>query len=132
MLLLLSWSIYSQIATKPEGDGTGTNPYQIASLENLYWISANPNEWGKCFIQTEDIDASATSGWFGGTGWVPIGTGSAPFLGFYNGQGHTIDNLFINRLSQQYVGLFGFTGDSFWSKWARIENLGVTNVNFNR
>jgi hypothetical protein len=42
MLLLVSWSINAQTAILPSGDGSESNPYQIASLENLYWITANP------------------------------------------------------------------------------------------
>ncbi|MDP3831900.1 MAG: GLUG motif-containing protein, partial [Ignavibacteriaceae bacterium] len=115
--------LFGQTAITPAvGDGTIENPYQIASLENLYWISQYSTEWSKYYIQTADIDASATSGWSGG-GWTPIGSGATPyFSGSYNGQGHTISGLYILR-SVQFQGLFGKTSG------ATIQNLGVTAVN---
>jgi len=54
-----------------------------------------------------DIDASATSGWNGGKGFVPIGTDATRFAGTFDGQGYTITGLYINRPTTQYVGLFG-------------------------
>ncbi|MCK4639941.1 MAG: T9SS type A sorting domain-containing protein [Candidatus Marinimicrobia bacterium] len=117
----LSW----QVDTSPIGDGTSGNPYQIATLNNLYWIPRNPGEWGKYYIQTADIDASFTSTWDSGNGFTPIGNSDIKFTGSYNGQGHTIDGLFINRASTDYVGLFGNIG---FDPSAEIYNIGVTNV----
>ena len=67
----------------------------------------------------------------GGAGWDPIGTTSTTashnltFSGTFRGNGHTIDNLFINRTldSTHAVGLFGRTDAK-----GRIETLGVTNA----
>lgn len=42
-----------------------------------------------------------------GSGWQPIGTNGAPFTGTFEGNGHTISNLYINRGGTMYVGLFG-------------------------
>ena len=56
--------------------------------------------------------------WTTGNGWLPIGTFSAKF----NGNGHTIANLMINRSSADNAGLFGDTSGA-------ITNLGVLNVN---
>ena len=72
MMLLINWGINAQTATMPVGNGTLSNPYQIATLENLYWLTYSYSEWNKYFIQTADIDASSTSGWWTG-GWVPLG-----------------------------------------------------------
>src|SRR6185295_12750856 len=56
-----------------------------------------------------DIDASATSGWNGGLGFNPVGTygGNASnyFNGTFDGLGHTVRGLTINR-STTGVGLF--------------------------
>ena len=60
----------------------------------------------------------------GGNGWLPIGTdisASARFRANFKGNGHTINNLFINRNALDQ-GLFG-------SATGRIETLGVTNAN---
>ena len=75
-----------------------------------------------------DSDASDHSGayWNSGAGWVPIATsadGAVRFSGYFKGNGHTINNLFINR-STNNIGLFGSIHST-----ARIETLGVTNAN---
>jgi trimeric autotransporter adhesin len=65
------------------------------------------------------IDASATSGWNIGEGFAPIGT----FTGNFDGLGHKINNLYINRPNSSQIGLFSWiTGPSF------IRNIGLTNV----
>ena len=47
-----------------------------------------------------------------GKGWQPIGTWSlAAFTGSFDGQGHEIRDLFINRPNESPVGLFGYTGE---------------------
>ena len=107
----------------PNGSGTEADPYQIATLENLQWLSQNSNQWGAYYIQTANIDASATNGWDGGAGFTPIGNSTTQFSGSYDGGGYIISGLFINRTSTEYVGLFGRTYT------ATIFNLGVTNVN---
>ena len=58
-----------------------------------------------------------------GVGWLPFGDGaSTSFDTTFNGNGHVIRNLFINRGSTSNVGLFGFAFS------ARIENLGLVDV----
>ena len=62
ILVLNSFLIADE--TAPSSDnGDLTNPYQMATQDNLLWLSTNYSEWGKCFIQTTNIDASATSTW---------------------------------------------------------------------
>ena len=45
--------------------------------------------------------------WNGGLGWDPIGGNGASFMGVFEGNGHTISNLFIARPTEDFVGLFG-------------------------
>ncbi len=119
----LKWQYPTPDAIAPTaGDGTSGSPYQIAILENLYWIAQNSSRWGYCYIQTANIDASETTGW-GIEGWIPIGDNTIQFTGNYNGDGHIIDGLYISRSGIEYQGLFGKTNT------ATIANLGVTNVN---
>jgi hypothetical protein len=58
-----------------------------------------------------------------GKGWVPIGDSITPFKGSLDGQGYTIEDLFINRPGESDVGLFGSIAES-----AVIENVEVANV----
>ncbi|MFA6719581.1 MAG: hypothetical protein WCS15_10915, partial [Prevotella sp.] len=122
MLLLLQVAVHAQTATVPSGTGTSESPYQIATLSNLYWVSQNSSSWGSHFIQTADIDASPTSSWNSGAGLATIGDDVGDFTGTYDGQGHTISGLYINRPSRDYVGLFGSING------ATIKNLGLVNV----
>ncbi len=68
------------------------------------------------YVQTANIDASPTSPlspnfdsqtWYDNKGLYPIGTLPSPFTGYYDGQNYTIDNLFINRITEDNIGLFG-------------------------
>ncbi|MDD3321187.1 MAG: GLUG motif-containing protein [Paludibacter sp.] len=126
--LCLAFVLQAQTATVPSiGDGSSSNPYQIATLNNLYWLSQNTSEWDKNFIQTTDINASTTSTWDSGAGWTPLGsvvseTSYIAFTGSYNGTGHSISGLTINRPSIGNVGFFGLLYG------ATIQNLGLVNV----
>ncbi len=57
------------------------------------------------------------------TGWLPIGTLAGRFTGIFNGDGHTIFNVQINRDDADYQGLFGALGSA-----ASIRNIGLLNV----
>lgn len=103
------------------GDGTSGNPYQISNLNELYWISQNSASWNKYFVQTANIDAHQTGALE--NGWVPIGATSPYFTGKFNGAGYTIDKLYANPISLDYVGLFGVCSG------ADIKNIGLTNIN---
>ena len=46
------------------------------------------------------------------------------FRGFFDGQGHVISNVVINRPGSDYVGLFGFIGEG-----VQVENLGIEDAN---
>ncbi|MHC1775527.1 MAG: beta strand repeat-containing protein [Lentimicrobium sp.] len=108
---------------EPEGTGTSEDPYQIANLNNLYWLFESETAWDNDFIQTGNIGATRTSLKNTDNGWIPIGNETTPFTGSYDGNGFTIDGLFINQPgAYYYLGLFGNVSG------ATIANLGVINV----
>jgi hypothetical protein len=112
------------IAVYPSsGNGSTANPYQIANINNLYWITQNTSRWTANYIQTADIDASSTAVLNDGDGWVPLGNSSVNFTGNYNGQNFKISGLYINRSSTNYIGLFGILSGSSTT----ISNLGLEN-----
>jgi hypothetical protein len=119
-LIFLLASLLGATPLQPAGSGTQAAPYQIAILANLEWTSQNSASWGSWFIQTADINASATSGWNSGAGWSPIGSNTIQFTGHYDGQGRQIDGLCLNRTSSQFLGFFGRTNG------ATISNLVLT------
>ncbi len=67
-----------------------------------------------------NINASATSTWNSGAGFAPIGSSiTAAFKGIFDGLGHTISNLTMNRPSTSPVGLFGVS-------YGLVRNVGVS------
>ena len=70
-----------------------------------------------------DVD-SDDAYWNNGAGWDPIGRSGSDFLTTFEGNGHTVRNLFIDRPSTNYVGLFGYTD---WK--SDIRNVGLIQVN---
>ena len=98
-------------------------------IRDWYDLDAVRNNWGGEFVLMNDLDsttpgyaelASATAN--GGEGWQPIGTFSNGFHGIFDGQGHEIKDLFINRPGENYTGLFGHLAEGV------IESVGVVNA----
>ncbi|MGV8953444.1 MAG: filamentous hemagglutinin N-terminal domain-containing protein [Cypionkella sp.] len=72
------------------------------------------------YVLGANIDATATSGWNSNAGFMPIGNNTTNFTGSFDGLGHTISNLSINRPSTNHVGLFGKI-----SSTGAIRNVGM-------
>jgi hypothetical protein len=142
LILILSFSSYAQTSIAPSGSGTSSNPYLISSLENLYWISTSliSNSIvftnNTFFLQTNDIDASATSSWT--NKWIPIGgrtsiipsstsdEESREFRGTYNGAGFTISNItYFNSQADNWLnGFFGSVSGTILN--LKLTNLSIT------
>ncbi|MGM0954254.1 MAG: MBG domain-containing protein, partial [Pseudomonadota bacterium] len=89
------------------GSGTGTNLQGIrGGLSGNYVLGAN-------------IDASDTSGWNSSDGFEPIGDNDNNFEGTFDGLGHTISDLTMDRPRSYYQGLFGYISG------AAIRNVGL-------
>jgi len=120
---VLRWQL--NIAAPPpwSGEGTGTEnkPFLITTAEQLndarYYLNAH-------FELGGDIDLGPDYG--AGEGWEPIGAASDPFLGILDGRGYKISGLFINRSSENEVGLFSVTGNGAEISNIRLENIDVT------
>lgn len=82
-------------------------------------LEAIKNNLSGSYILTKDIDLS-------GTDFIPIGSETSPFTGYFSGGKHTIKNLKITNNADNQ-GLFGYT------KGAQIEDLilGSPQVNGN-
>ena len=94
----------------------------LATLANE--VNNGDNKSGKIIYLTSDLDLG---GKFDSEGnaldenisWTPIGTDSNPFSGTFDGNGHIISNMYVNRPNDNYNGLFGYSPNSF------IKNLGI-------
>jgi len=82
------------------GSGTAEDPYVVTTVDDL---QAMENDLSAYYELGGNIDASATSGWNGGAGFVPI----SDFTGQLDGKGHAITSLFIDRTSTTKQALFG-------------------------
>ena len=125
LTVLLSPGSYAETTTAASyagGDGTSGTPYQISTLAELRRLSETTADWAAStyFELTSDIDASDTSTWNDGLGLLTIGNGTDPFLGSFDGNGHVIAGLTINRPSESDVGLFGRAGSG-----SSIQNVGL-------
>lgn len=97
------------------GSGTADDPWQIATavhLDNVRNYLGEENS-DKHFRLTADIRLDR-SPWNIREGWEPIGTkidcwDIPAFHGHFDGAGHTIYGLYINRPEEYYQGLFGYT-----------------------
>ena len=154
-------------AAQTKGSGTRADPYLIHNIFQLQAIagvdhlgnSLQASEFtrnsylygnglaaqlGSHYRLANDVSASITSAWNGGSGFIPIGTGvcnsddtqcdattaarlvygtSVRFSGTFNGANFEISGLTINRQSS-YIGLFGEAGYG-----SIISNLRLTSAN---
>jgi hypothetical protein len=84
------------------GVGTQSNPYQIATVEQLQEIGEFP---ASHYVQVQDIDASSTE-LDSETEFEPIGKEENPFSGTFDGKNYEISNLKIGGYYSQSVGVF--------------------------
>lgn len=124
ILILMQKEVSAQFAG---GDGSSGDPYQITNLTELNEVRNN-DSWGVHFILMNDIDARDTKNWNNGQGWEPIGTADSPnwYRASFDGNGHVIYGLYINRAGTDYVGLFGHISGG--SNVISVKNLGLVDV----
>ncbi len=112
----------------PASCGVNDNVNCISTREELATLATEVNNGdtksGKIYYLTSDIDLggkfdSDGNALDGNTSWTPIGTQSNPFSGIFDGNAHIISNMYVNRASSNYNGLFGAASNSV------IKNLGL-------
>jgi filamentous hemagglutinin family protein len=101
--------------------GTTFIPYML--VNNLTSLQNMNNNLSGNYALGRDIDASATSGWNAGAGFVPVGISAASFTGRFDGQNHIVDRLTIFLPLADSVGMFGYVNSS-----GIIQNVGLTNM----
>lgn len=100
------------------GDANNAGNYTLQGVAHSSMLSGY-------YALGANIDASATQNWNLGAGFKPIGNNSNYFTGNFDGLGHTITGLTINRPTEDNVGLFGVVEN------ASIRNLALVNIMIN-
>ena len=113
-----SFSITAGTFRRYTGTGISTDPFIIF---DVYGLQAMKTNLANSYKLNGNINASVTSGWNAGEGFVPVGTNTTNFTGNFDGAGFAISDLYINSTTLSYVGLFGYTLGS-------IQNLTLTNA----
>ena len=129
--------------TRPNGEGTAENPYQIGTREELYWFARLVN--GKLENEKKNTSANAilTADIIVNEGvldavnkgqvsdfieWEPIGTSNIDdnaYSGTFDGNKHTISGLYFDKTRSYQVGLFGYIGAK-----GKLFNVGVLDSYF--
>ena len=116
------------------GEGTAFYPYYISTPQQLANIMLQDDDGNypyldKYFQLGWDIDMDVAP-FNTGEGWMPIGTEEHPFTGNIDGYGWEISNLYINRPSEDNVGLFGYTQEAciFHINLKDVNIVGKNNV----
>lgn len=107
------------------GSGTKDDPYLISSEQQLDWLRFEVNELGTDtldvyyeLIKSLDFSKYDSDGVLENGNWVPIKT----FKGYFNGKGHSIENLKVIMPNSNDVGVFGDLEN------ATIKNIYLTNL----
>ncbi|MBN1534066.1 MAG: hypothetical protein JXA20_15455 [Spirochaetes bacterium] len=107
------------MATAPSSAASRTVRF-IYTAEGLGAINDDPGtSYDDYYILLADLDLTPYAS---GEGWEPIGTAAAKFTGTFDGNGHVIRNLRIDRAADTSQGLFGTTCN------ALIKDLGLEGV----
>ncbi len=108
-----------------DGLGTEESPYLVYTKEDLNNVRNDLSAYYKLMNDIQFVDADFESGgtyYNDGAGFVPIGTYATPFTGTFDGNGYTIENLYVYATATEdskiYAGLFGASSGT-------IQNLGM-------
>lgn len=137
-----AWAATSVTTSKPQGEGSSSNPFQISNAQELAWFrdwvngtytpkdGESASEHKKaCAKLTANIDMSTVCGKNIGS-WSPIRGGERwRWCGTFDGNNKTISNLYINS-TEDYQGLFGYIHNNTYSNvYICIKNIKFENVN---
>ncbi len=111
-------------ATFSTQKGTAGAVTNYTVINNLLDLQAINSGLALNYALGTNIDATITSTWNAGAGFVPIGSGATPFTGRFDGLGHIIINLNIKLPTIDNIGLFGFTESG-----STISNIGLLGGN---
>jgi hypothetical protein len=128
-LLLICILTMPTFAKYSGGTGQPLDPYLISTPEDMNAIGADPCDWDKHFLLTNDIDMTSFTYT---TALIAPDISLSPdfqgtkFTGVFDGAGFKVINLTIDTAGtdNDYLGLFGYTDST-----GTVNNLGVEDVN---
>ncbi len=105
--------------------------YEISNAGELHWFRDfvnSGNATANAVLTCDITDNSGVLTAYGTVatdtsefrGWTPIGTSANQYKGHFDGQGYTVNGLYMNDSSLSYGGLFGYIGSG-----ATVERVGV-------
>lgn len=105
----LSNATYPAVGTLDVSIVLTDGEYNIATAADLDAVRNHP---AGTFTLVADIDlADYIAANYPEEGWLPIGDETTPFKGTFDGNGHVISGLWIERPTTDNVGLFGVVGN---------------------
>lgn len=119
---------------------------EISTVEELKTfrnaVNSGTKYIGKKVVLTNDLDLNPGKYTVANDGtvtfssdaeqWTAIGTETNYFAGTFDGQGHTISGLYINKPSTNFQGLFGYAkGGVVGQSITYIKNIVIKDVNIN-
>jgi hypothetical protein len=114
------------------GSGTAQDPYQIATAADLILLGDSPEDYGKHFVLTADIDLDPNlpgrkvfdrAVIAPDTDAAKADFQGVPFSGVFDGNGHIIAKFSCVAKKQDYIGLFAYVSQN-----AQIKNVGLTGL----
>ena len=108
-----------------DGSGYKTSMSASASMQGCPDLGCSGYELMRSLDFNVNVSYQTTSNkviWTAGEGWLPIGLGDSSFSSVFEGNGHTISNLYIKAESR--LGLFSALHAN-----GRIQNVGLSDVN---
>ena len=113
------------VNTRWYDDNTSAAEFTISDSADLAGLAKLVNEGnnfsGKTIKLGADID-------LGGKEWTPIGNSTNSFKGVFEGNKHTITNLYVNKPNSTHQGLFGYIKGTGYTN-CLVTDLNLTNVN---
>ncbi|MBQ7238642.1 MAG: hypothetical protein IJS20_07605 [Bacteroidales bacterium] len=149
LMSVMGRPLYAEITPQEPNLNTDDNFYEIETLENLYWVAEKSNEGlfanntYKIRLMADinvnpDIDYQEVKSWTANgmnreslnfmdrlNKWTPIATGTNSFNTEFDGNGHTIRNIFYDPTN--ILDKFGLFGNA---TMADIHDLTITNSVF--
>ena len=124
-LLTIAALATGQTAWAWDGSGTSDSPWLIKTTDDLVALannSASNTYYGKFFRLENDLDMN-------GVAIGTIGGNIKRFKGTFDGNGHAIRNLTINKPDDDYVGLFGIISANSTIRNLIIDGANITGNN---